>query len=355
MGEIAEGLGGAIEGGLLSKSIEDERGDARGGSKWEGNCLNCGTELIGPHCHSCGQRYAVHRSLSAIAHDLVHGVLHLDGKLWRTLPLLAFKPGDLTKRYIAGERVKFVSPMAMFLFSVFLMFALFQAMGLTTPVDLPGAKDTQAKLSQLEATTREAFEDQRQEVAKLPPGSSQYREAKAKLDKSEKYVLDKLRKASSLEQEHKVNAQANLTGIKSIDQKLLKKWLTNPSLMLYKLQSSAYKFSWLLIPLSIPFVWLLFAWDRRFAAYDHAVFVTYSLAFMSLLFIALSLLAFSRIGGGWIFAPLAIIPPLHIYKQLRNGYQLSRFSAFWRLMALSLFIWIVLILFLDLLLLIGAL
>ena len=68
------------------------------------------------------------------------------------------------------------------------------------------------------------------------------------------------------------------------------KWQQNPGLMAYKLQANSYKFSWLLIPLSVPFVWLLFAWRRRFGAYDHAVFVTYSLCFMSLLFVTIAAL-----------------------------------------------------------------
>jgi hypothetical protein len=79
---------------------------------------------------------ARHRSLAAIGHDIMHGVLHLDGKLWNTLPLLAFKPGKLTRRFIEGERAKFVSPMAMFLFSVFAMFAVFQMVGISAPTDL---------------------------------------------------------------------------------------------------------------------------------------------------------------------------------------------------------------------------
>ncbi len=33
--------------------------------------------------------------------------------------------------------------------------------------------------------------------------------------------------------------------------------------MIYKLQANGYKFSWLLIPLSLPFVWLTFVWKRR--------------------------------------------------------------------------------------------
>ena len=60
----------------------------------------------------------------------------------------------------------------------------------------------------------------------------------------------------------------------------------NPELLLYKLKTNAYKFSWVLIPISVPFVWLLFPFSRRFHLYDHTVFVTYSLCFMMLLLMA---------------------------------------------------------------------
>ena len=124
--------------------------------------------------------------------------------------------------------------------------------------------------------------------------------------------------------------------------------------MLYKLQTNFYKFSWLLIPLSVPFVWLLFLWKRHFKAYDHAIFVTYSLSFMTLLILAATLLG---IAGAWtavIVLPLVFIPPIHMYKHLRGTYGLSRFSALWRLCVLTVFIMIVLLIFLQLLLAIGA-
>lgn len=85
--------------------------------------------LAGEFCHCCGQKAHVHRTLSAFWHDLLHGVLHFEGKIWRTLPLLGWKPGDLTLRYIEGERARFVSPVALFLFTVFLMFAVFSVAG----------------------------------------------------------------------------------------------------------------------------------------------------------------------------------------------------------------------------------
>ena len=63
---------------------------------------------------------------------------------------------------------------------------------------------------------------------------------------------------------------------------------SNPQLAIYKLQDAASKFAWALIPISVPFLWLLFPFSRRFRLYDHSVFVTYSLGFMMLLVGSLS-------------------------------------------------------------------
>ncbi|MDB5691671.1 MAG: hypothetical protein JWO81_734, partial [Alphaproteobacteria bacterium] len=123
-----EGVGDALTGGIVARQLEPGAGEAHDGDH-RGACLNCGAPLAGRYCHQCGQPGHVHRSLTAFWHDLAHGVLHFEGKIWRTLPLLAWRPGQLTRRYIEGERARFVSPMALFLFSVFLMFAIFNAVG----------------------------------------------------------------------------------------------------------------------------------------------------------------------------------------------------------------------------------
>ena len=107
------------------------------------------------------------------------------------------------------------------------------------------------------------------------------------------------------------------------------------------------------ISLSIPFVWLLFAWRRRFKAYDHAIFVTYSRSFMTLFAIALTLLGLVGVGGGAIFMAFVLLAPIHIYKQLRGTYELSRFSASWRLFVLLIFIQVILVIFLQILVLVG--
>ena len=61
------------------------------------------------------------------------------------------------------------------------------------------------------------------------------------------------------------------------------------------------------------------------------------------------------VPGGLLFFAAALIPPLHIYKQLRGAYSLSRFSALWRTAMLLMFSIVILMLFLNLLLLLGAL
>ena len=136
-------------------------------------------------------------------------------------------------------------------------------------------------------------------------------------------------------------------------QTAVKKWRMNPGLMLYKLQTNFYKFSWLLIPLSIPFVWVLFAWKRAFRAYDHAIFVTYSLSFMTLFILAIVLAGLAGAGASTMTLLSIFIPPVHIYKHLRGTYRLSRFSALWRLTVLSVAIVFILLMFTALLALLG--
>jgi hypothetical protein len=343
MNEIGEAVGSAVEGGLYARAVEPAAGEGRKGHFHETACLNCGTELVGSHCHGCGQKAHVHRTLAAFMHDLLHGALHFEGKIWHTLPMLAFRPGKLTRGYIDGQRARYVSPMALFLFGVFLMFAVFQLAGITAPDDLgpPVEIGSQATAEAAAKAELEALRAARADIEDSNPAAA---------------VIDA--QIESLENRTEGGGYRGMTfsrtetGVALID-KLIAKWRANPGLMVYKLQTNSYKFSWLLIPLSIPFVWLLFAWKRRFKAYDHAIFVTYSLSFMTLFAIALTLLGLSGIGGGMIFMAFAILAPLHIYKQLRGTYELSRFSAAWRLVVLLFFIQVILVIFLQVLVLVG--
>ena len=378
MNDMVEGIGSAIEGGLVGQAVEPDRegtvaakGD-RIGLAHPAACANCGATASANYCPECGQKTHVHRSLSAIGHDLVHGVLHLDGKFWRTLPMLAARPGRLTRRYIDGERASFVSPMAMFLFSVFAMFAVFQIVGIGVPTEIgmSGGEQTAIEINQ-ELGELERERVQLQRTLNDPETDEDRTEIAARIDEVDaelaslagaKRVIEALQDNTPATEEDNTASSQSAQGEhgKSDDfvvaflEKQITKWRHNPGLMLYKLQANAYKFSWLLIPLSLPFVWLLFAWRRDLRAYDHTIFVTYSLAFMSLLFIALSLVGALGVPAPWLAILGIIIPPVHIYKQLRSTYSLSRPSTIWRLLVLLPLTVVVATLFVQVLVLLGT-
>lgn len=346
-----EGVGEAVTGGMVARAVEPEAGEHSG--EVGGNCLNCGAELTGPYCRQCGQKARVRRSVGAIIHDIVHGVLHLDGKFWRTLPLLVWRPGDLTRRYVHGERAKFVSPMAMFLFSVFLMFAVLAIYGVSlTELEVSGGQVRQGLETARSDLTRELAETRARRTAALGT-------ARVRLDREVVQIEEQLAAIGRVqggagEFQFIGGRGERSTGWPRLDRGI-RAFSENPSLALYKLQSNGYKFSWLLIPLSVPFVWLLFFWTRRFHFYDHTVFVTYSLAFMSLFAVMLTVLGFAGVGAG-IIAPAALfIPPIHMFRQLKQAYQLHWASAAVRTFLLVNFCAITASLYFVLLLGIGAL
>ena len=80
-------------------------------------CQNCGTALLGPHCYKCGQPVnGLVRHFSSILGDFADSVLNIDARVFRTLGPLLFKPGYLSREYFAGRRVRYVSPVRLFVF-----------------------------------------------------------------------------------------------------------------------------------------------------------------------------------------------------------------------------------------------
>ncbi len=274
-------------------------------------CLNCGAALDGAYCASCGQPAHIHRSLVGLGHDILHSVFHFEGKLWRTLPELVINPGRLTRRYVHGERAKYVSPVALYLFTVFLMYAVFSLTG--APL---GGNDWKEIT---ETALRDAKRDVAKETPQTAPTSASREVAEGRFGR----------------------LVAGLT--------------ENPALLSYKVKVNGYKYSWALIPMSLPFMWLMFVRRRDIHMYDHAIFVTYSITFMMLLMTVVSL-----VGG--LFLPSRYLSPIvqvgagvHMYRQLRGAYALSARGAWLRVIPLLTSAGIVLVIFVAALVLLGAL
>jgi hypothetical protein len=79
-------------------------------------CENCGTALIGEYCHACGQSAEpLTTSVRAFARHSAADITNLDSRILRTLGLLLARPGRLTAEYLAGRRIRYTTPLQLYL------------------------------------------------------------------------------------------------------------------------------------------------------------------------------------------------------------------------------------------------
>ena len=356
-----DAAGGAITGGVLAGAVEKPTGKA--GEHDHGVCSDCGAQTSGNFCANCGQPTHVHRTLLHLGEELLHGVMHFDARIWRTLPLLWLNPGRLTREWVAGRRARYVSPLAMFLFTLFVMFFALSFMPqyesrVVVADDIAEDRAALAEAEQALAQVRAELAQQPSSVGRAATVEAerlvaQRRESLAKLEQQvSQGRADGLKPGSwqaSLkdmaagDETHDGTGQPKATGQDAKSEghgfgATVMKKLQNPDLAVYKLQQTMYKFAFLLVPLSIPFVALLFLWKRGFTLYDHGVFVLYSLTFMAMLLMAMVLAGtfLGAVGQVAVFAGMLAIPS-HVFAQLKGAYGLKVFSTLWRTVALLIF------------------
>jgi Protein of unknown function (DUF3667) len=357
--------GGALAtAGLAAKAVDDH--GAPVGEGHGGKCANCNAPLMGAYCHACGQTAHVHRSILHMLEESLHGLLHFDSKSWRTLPLLIARPGLLTRRYIDGQRVRYVSPLALFLFMIFFMFFVVSSVSdstanvnTATPEQRRDARaelvaEVEAANTEVTAATKKiaaaADEETRRDAAtELQAAQIEQRTASAVLSLFDRAqgVKDSAQPTMVTPDELRALTGLDLGATSPTTAAVLKNLKDNPELVIYKLKNTAYKFAFMLIPISLPFLWLMFFWRRNVAAYDHVVFSMYSLSFMSLLFVVMALMSTTKFTAQYM-SYLLFLPPVHMFVQLRGTYSLGFFSALWRTIALLVSAGTVFVLFLVL-------
>jgi hypothetical protein len=93
-------------------------------------CPNCGAQLSGNFCQGCGQAAHLHvPSAREFLHEFIAHYVALEGKLWKSMALLIFRPGRLTRDYIEGKRVRYIEPLRLYLTFSIIFFAIFKLGG----------------------------------------------------------------------------------------------------------------------------------------------------------------------------------------------------------------------------------
>ena len=104
------------------------------------DCLNCAEALPRPRpgfCPACGQETTVRPPrIGEFIQQFGGAYLATEGALWRTLKLLLFKPGELTRQYLAGRRKHYVLPLRLYL-TISLVVLLMVRMVASVNIDSP--------------------------------------------------------------------------------------------------------------------------------------------------------------------------------------------------------------------------
>ncbi|MEP7042150.1 MAG: DUF3667 domain-containing protein [Dokdonella sp.] len=80
-------------------------------------CTNWGALLTGAFCQACGQKRFVEsdRRFGHLLQQFLASATDVDGRVWRSVLALLFRPGLLSHEYFIGRRVRWLSPISLFL------------------------------------------------------------------------------------------------------------------------------------------------------------------------------------------------------------------------------------------------
>ena len=277
------------------------------------DCLNCGTEVAGRFCQQCGQENVeVKESFFQLLIHFVEDLTHFDGKLWKTLKLLLFKPGSLTQLYIDGKRASYIHPIRMYLF-ISAVFFLFMFTGeVPEKPEKIGSNKTQAK--DFASGFQEGLNIDLDEDTVKFKTIAEYNTAQQKLPESKRdNFLDAVIKKKGIEINEKYNGDKFKIG-----KALIEKFEHYFSRMLY-----------ISLPIFAFFIWVLYRRNKNHFFVDHMIFsIHIYCAFYIILFVGQMITTvkgyFSAEPSGIITFLIAFSLFFYLYKSLRNHFNQSR-------------------------------
>jgi hypothetical protein len=273
-------------------------------------CLNCHTALAGPYCYACGQRGEKYsRSIWRLAGEAFEGLTDLDGRLWQTLPRLAFRPGRLTRDYLDGHRAVQIPPFRIFLLVLVLVFFTgglnlgrsnnFHVLGLNDPkvaavMSPKDGADLGKAVSELKGGKTDGSNV---DINIGPQGLSQL--ATAKKDISN------------------INLNVGSTKANAFWTDRAKKALSDPKALMAATAEWANRLAVLMLPVAALLLSVLFLFKKNVYVFDHLIFSMHSLSFQGLLLSAMF------VGGIWAEQAWwgLWLCPVHLFFHMRGTYR----------------------------------
>ena len=307
----------------------------------EKNCLNCGETVMGRFCHKCGQENVeVKESFGHLIMHFIEDLTHFDGKLWKTLKLLLFKPAKLTQLYMDGQRANYIHPIRMYLFiSAFFFFFIFSGeqvdkpeivkplptIGLPNPplpkIVLPNA--VASKKTELKKTDAKNVEVKKENGLNFQIGNdtityktvAAYDSAQSKLPNTKK---DSWFESSLVKKTIELNDKFKDDKFK-FGEALMEQFQHYFSRMLY-----------ISLPMFALFLWILYRRNKNHYFVDHLIFSIHIYCAFFIILFALKLVnistefIFKSPPSGTASVITSILMFYYLYKALRNHFNQSR-------------------------------
>jgi hypothetical protein len=252
-------------------------------------CPNCATPLQGPWCFACGQLGEdFHRSIWRLIAEACEGLLHFDGRVWKTLPDLMLRPWRLTTAYLEGHRAPQIPPLRLFLVMLVILFICGSIGGGRGAVQTI-TTDDHGKVIHVTTTSLEHMDTQQQAAFR-------------KLINNPDAPVGKPGAARSWLRGH------------------LSKAVDDPARFRMALEQWAERFAFLTLPLAAGLLSLLFLFQRRFYVFDHTIFSLHSLSAVGLIQSVVFLLRVPLAHFGDV---LLLAMPVHLFVHMRGVYRTS--------------------------------
>lgn len=331
--------------------------------KYRGDeCLNCGhpLELTERFCSRCGQMNSTKKlSLNDFFTEFFSGLFAYDSRFQRTLRVLLFKPGKISKDYINGKRMRYANPFRFYLSASILFFLLF---GLT--VDFGNDFTNGKRLEVMEAneglippppqagldSINKIITARGLDSIKIDTTSRTYKDkyvSQAEIDTMNLFtaLTTKVDLYSSFLNDTGIrNSETAIDSLKH-DHTRYNHWLykktvdldtfkENPNLFINYFISKLPFIIFFYLPVFALFIWLLYL-RRSFNYMEHLIFAFHTQTMFFFLY-GFALLLEEMLGGSWAVTAANFIFLFYLYKGMRNFYGQGRVKTILKFILLNL-------------------
>lgn len=331
----------------------------------ENNCLNCGATVHGIYCSDCGQKNREPRiSFFKLITHFISDIIHFDGKFFASLKTLFKKPGLLPKEFIVGKRVRYVDPIRMYIFTSaisFFIFFLFVQPDDTVKIDGSNTIFTQVQRDSILKKLESKLE-------KNPNSKSIQNQIKFLKDSTKQVTLKELKEISgktksltfnidNYESKKQYDSIQNTLPLsrkdgwfsRTIQYKqfdINEKYRNSDKSMMSTLSEIFLHKLPILLFISLPIfaliLKLLYVRSKKYYYVDHSIFSIYHYIFSFFIFVLILLTGELRDYLNWSFFDyvrivLVMYWVVYLYKSLRRFYNQGRSKTIMKLLLISFF------------------